>query len=66
MWVWLIGGMAVFVVAVCAAAAYVALFVGDAARREMAYRVLKLVLGAGTGTGGVLMIAMKLYEIGAL
>ncbi|MFD4190805.1 hypothetical protein [Amycolatopsis thermoflava] len=66
MWAWVIGGMAAFVVTVCAAAAYVALFVGDAPRREMAYRVLKLVLGAGTGTGGVLMITMKLYEIGVL
>jgi hypothetical protein len=48
------------------AAVAVALAVGDSGRREMAYRVLKLVLGTGTSAGGVIAAAIKLHESGLL
>ncbi|GAA4527439.1 hypothetical protein GCM10023192_10910 [Amycolatopsis samaneae] len=66
MWAWLIWLFALFVITVSGAASAVALFVTDKPRREMAYRVLKLVLGTGTGAGGVLTAALKLHDVGLL
>jgi hypothetical protein len=42
---WFLAGGGLVLLAVIAAASFVALFVGDDERREMAYRVLKLLLG---------------------
>lgn len=57
---------AAFVLVWSAMAASVAIFVRDAERRESAYRVLKLVLSTGTGTGGVAALAVHLYQSGLI
>jgi hypothetical protein len=49
---WLIGSYAVLILILSATASAVALFIKDKARREMAYKVLKLVLGSASGAGG--------------
>ncbi|WP_427885454.1 hypothetical protein ACQHIV_24470 [Kribbella sp. GL6] len=53
---------ALFVLGLSALAGCVAIFMRDAGQRESAYRVLKLVLGTGTGAGGVVAIAIELYR----
>ncbi|GAB3167526.1 hypothetical protein GCM10027258_93000 [Amycolatopsis stemonae] len=58
--------LAGFVLFVGTLAALVALFVQDPGRRETAYRVLRLVLGAGLGSGGVVTLAVRLHEAGLL
>ncbi|WP_158264176.1 hypothetical protein [Amycolatopsis sp. CA-126428] len=55
-----------FVLLVGTLAALVALFVEHKGRRETAYRVLRLVLGAGLGSGGVVTLALRLHEAGLL
>ncbi|WP_158226947.1 hypothetical protein [Amycolatopsis vastitatis] len=44
----------------------VALFVEHKGRRNTAYRVLRLVLGAGLGSGGVVALALHLHQAGLL
>lgn len=63
---WLIIGYAVLVALLISCAGYVALFVADEKRREMAFRVLKLVWVTATGTSGVLAIALKLHNAGLI
>lgn len=63
---WLIIGYAVLVALLISCAGYVALFVGDEKRREMAFRVLKLVWVTATGTSGVLAVALKLHDAGLI
>ncbi|GAB3167539.1 hypothetical protein GCM10027258_93030 [Amycolatopsis stemonae] len=58
--------LAGFVLFVGTLAALVTLFVEDPIRREMAYRVLRLVLGAGLGSGGAVTLAVRLHEAGLL
>jgi len=62
---WLIGGYGALVFALIATAAAVALFVADKARREIAYKILKLVLGAASGASTVAVL-LKLHDAGAL
>jgi len=59
--VWLIVGYA-FYLAITATASYVALFVDDGGRREMAYRVLKLLLGAAPSVGAFVLVLLQLRE----
>jgi len=63
---WLIIGYAVLVALLIGCAGYVALFVADEKRREMAFRVLKLVWVTATGTSGVLAVALKLHDAGLI
>jgi hypothetical protein len=60
----ILAAYAAFVLLLSTMAACVAMFVGDAERRDSAYRVLKLVLTTGTGTGGVVALAVQLYQHG--
>jgi len=63
MMAWLLVKIVGFVLwlAVIAAASYVALFVRDGGRREMGYRVLKLlVLGAATSAGALVLMSLRL------
>jgi hypothetical protein len=60
MWAWFFGGYAVFVAVLISCAVRVALTCEDKERREMAFRVLKLVWG--TGTGGTLITALVLLS----
>jgi hypothetical protein len=62
---WLLAGYGLVLLAVIAAASFVALFVGDEERREMAYRVLKLLLGAATGAGALTLVLVRLHELGS-
>ncbi len=55
-----------FVLFVGTLASLVALFVDHKGRRETAYRVLRLVLAAGLGSGGVVALAMRLHQAGLL
>ncbi|ACU37165.1 hypothetical protein Amir_3258 [Actinosynnema mirum DSM 43827] len=63
MWVWIIAGYAGIVLFIAGAAAFVAIFHRNKARRDDAFKVLKLVLGA-TGVGAVVMFAVRLHEAG--
>jgi hypothetical protein len=60
MWAWVFGGYAIFVAVLIASAVRVALTCEDEGRRDMAYKVLKLVWG--TGTGGALLSALILLS----
>ncbi|ROP37858.1 hypothetical protein EDD40_3188 [Saccharothrix texasensis] len=64
MWTWLMGGYAVFAAVMIAAACFVALFGRDEEHRTSGYRVLKLIFMAVTGSGGLTMAVLKLYELG--
>lgn len=64
--IWLIIGYAVLVALLISCAGYVALFIADEKRREMAFRVLKLVWVTATGTSGVLGVALKLHDAGLI
>jgi hypothetical protein len=66
MWVWLLGGYAVLMLALIACAGFVALFVADEKRRKTAYDVLRLALTTATGSAGVVAVALKLHEAGLL
>jgi hypothetical protein len=66
MWNWLIGSYAAVVLALLCCAGLVAVWVPDAQQRADAYRVLKLVVGAVTGTGGVVALVLQLHEVGLL
>ncbi|MGH3548152.1 MAG: hypothetical protein ACRDQU_08560 [Pseudonocardiaceae bacterium] len=63
---WIIGCYAVLALTIIASAAFVAIFVQSPSQRQDAYKVLKLTLGAFTGTGGLLAFLVKLYEAGLL
>jgi len=63
---WLIGGYATLVAVWISCAVYVALFVRDKQRRADAYRVLKLIIGTATGTGGLVAALVRLHETGVL
>jgi hypothetical protein len=60
MWAWFLIGYTVFVATLAASAVRVALTCTDQARREMAFRVLKLVWGGGTA-GALLAASLQLY-----
>jgi hypothetical protein len=64
--IWIIGCYAVLAMGIIGSAAYVAVFVHDHRQRQDAYKVLKLVLGAITGTSGLLVLLVKLHEAGLL
>jgi hypothetical protein len=64
--IWIIGSYAVLALGIIASAAYVAVFVPDHKQRQDACKVLKLMLGAITGTGGLLVLLVKLHEAGLL
>ncbi|HEV3361999.1 MAG TPA: hypothetical protein VG247_34745 [Pseudonocardiaceae bacterium] len=66
MWTWLLSGYAVLFLLVTGAAAGVALFVRDPVHRADGFRVLKLTLGASTGSAGLAALAVKLHEAGLL
>jgi hypothetical protein len=66
MLVWIVGCYAVLALAIIGSAAFVAVFVPDDNQRRDAYKVLKLMLGAITGTGGLLALVVKLHEAGLL
>ena len=57
---------ATFVLLLSTLSGCVAIFVHDAERRDSAYRVLKLVLTTGAGTGGVAAVAIQLYQSGVI
>jgi hypothetical protein len=64
--VWIVGCYAVLALAIIGSAAFVAVFVPNDSQRRDAYKVLKLMLGAITGTGGLLALVVKLHEAGLL
>jgi hypothetical protein len=64
MWVWLIVGYALLVLALIGCAGFTALFVSEQERRQTAYDVLKLVLTSATGGAGVVAVALKLHQVG--
>lgn len=66
MWNWLIGSYAAVMLALLACAGFVAVWMQNAQQRADAYRVLKLVVGAVTGTGGVVALALRLHDAGLL
>lgn len=66
MWSWLIGGYAALVAMLIGCAGYVALFVGDPARSELAYKILKTALATATGGTGVVAVALHLSQLGLL
>lgn len=66
MWNWLIGSYAAVVLALLCCAGLVAVWVPNAQQRADAYRVLKLVIGAVTGTGGAIALTLPLHKAGLL
>jgi hypothetical protein len=64
--VWILWCYAVLALIIIGSAAFVAVFISDGSQRRDAYKVLKLMLGALTGTGGLLALLVKLYEAGLL
>lgn len=66
MWNWLIGSYAAVVLALLGCAGLVAVWMQNAQQRADAYRVLKLVVGAVTGTSGVIALTFRLHEMGLL
>jgi hypothetical protein len=65
-WNWLIGSYATVGLVLFGCAGYVAVWVKDRLQRADAYRVLKLVIGALTGTGGLIALVLRLHETGLL
>jgi len=66
MWTWLLAGYACLLLLLATCAGLIAVFVPNAYHRADAYRVLKLVLGVTTGTGGLITAAIKMHELGIL
>lgn len=66
MWNWLIVSYAAVALALLCSAGVVAVWVPNVQQRADAYRVLKLVVGAVTGTGGVIALTLRLQEVGLL
>ncbi|GHH59674.1 hypothetical protein [Lentzea cavernae] len=66
MWAWLIGGYAVVFAMLIAFTGFVASFVECAKKRADAYKVLRLVLTAVTGTTGLFAVGMALHQAGLL
>jgi hypothetical protein len=65
-WIWFVVCYAVFVATLIGYAAHIALSGQDQQHRADGFRVLKLVLASGTGTGGVVAVAIRLNELGVL
>lgn len=63
---WILGCYAVLSLVIIWRAAVVAITVPDAERRRDAYKVLKLMMGALTGTGGLIALLVKLHDLGVL
>jgi hypothetical protein len=59
---WLLGAYAVAVLLILVTAAFVALVVRDPQHRADGYKVLKLTLGAVTGTAGVLVLLVQFAQ----
>jgi hypothetical protein len=59
---WLLGGFAVFTATLSGAACFVALFGMDKSRRESGFRVLKLLWISVSGSGGVIMLAVRILD----
>lgn len=60
---WLVGGYVVFTAMLVGAACFVALFGRDKSRREQGLKVLRLLWISVTGSGGVIMLAVRLQEV---
>ncbi|AHH98582.1 hypothetical protein [Kutzneria albida] len=66
MWAFLFGGTAALLTLLIGFSGFVAVWVADPRKRADAYRVLKLVLTAVTGAGGVTAVIVRLHEAGVL
>lgn len=64
MWTWFIVCYAVFFASLIGYATHIALSGADQQHRADGFRVLKLVLASGTGTGGVVAVVIRLHELG--
>ena len=65
MFEWLAGAYAVMMFTLIGSAGYIALWVSDNRRREDGYRVLRLLLSAGT-VSGIFWLLVRLHQMGAL
>jgi hypothetical protein len=63
---WIVAGYALVFLLIIAVASGVAMFGTEGRRGEMAYRVLKLLLGAATGAVAVVLAVLRLYAAGLL
>ncbi|KOV87577.1 hypothetical protein [Nocardia sp. NRRL S-836] len=66
MWAWLIGGYAVVLALLIGFAGFVASWVDDEKKRADAFKVVKLLVVAVTGSGGLFAAAMALHQAGLL
>jgi hypothetical protein len=66
MWTWLIGVYAVLLLMLTGAAGWVALFVTDHRRSTRAHALLKILLAAIGGSGGLIAVALRLHQTGLL
>lgn len=64
MWAWSIAAYVVLLSVLTGCAGYVALFVADQQRRELAYKVLKTALAAVTGCVSVFTLVIRLHQAG--
>ncbi|PRY46165.1 hypothetical protein CLV43_101436 [Umezawaea tangerina] len=65
-WIWFFSAYAIFTLTVAGYAARAAVSYTDASQRADAYKVLKLIWGMGTGTGGLIGLVIKAHESGLL
>lgn len=63
---WLVGGYAVFTALLIGVACFVALFGQDESRRKHGLRVLRLLWISLTGSGGIVMVAVRMKELNLL
>jgi hypothetical protein len=63
---WFLGSYAIFVAMILGAAVFVALFGKDADHRSAGYRVVKLIWISVSGSGGIVVLMVKLHESGLL
>lgn len=54
----------IFILFACSG--FVSIFVDDAVKRQDAFKVLKLLIKITFGTGGLIALLVKLYEMGIL
>ncbi|MFI6306755.1 hypothetical protein ACIBCH_33130 [Amycolatopsis thailandensis] len=66
MWAWFVGGYAVLIAVLIAYSAHVAISCHNKQRRADAFKVLKLLWVAATGTTGLALTALRLHESGIL
>jgi hypothetical protein len=59
---WLVGGYTVFTAVLIGTACFVALFGKGKHERENGFRVLRLLWVSVTGSGGIVMLAIRLQE----